>query len=113
MANSICKECNGDWMVCDHGPNADWRPRTLEVLRDHYGRFSSIRYEGPHRNAWIGTTGMGFGNGLVGYNAHWHDLRRPWQRYSGGPTRFVFFWQQLWRGLRAFVDTRRGYDGEY
>lgn len=73
------------------------------IARDTRGRFNSIGFEGSRRNAWIGVGGLGFGSGLVTYNSHWYDLRHPRQRYSGGPTRFAFFWNHLWRGLCAFA----------
>jgi hypothetical protein len=78
----------------------------VEVCRRQDGTFSAIQFEGPCRNAWIGKSGMGFGNEYVGFNAHWYDLFRPLERYSAGDTRFVFFWKQLYRGLRAIVNPK-------
>ncbi|KKL46788.1 hypothetical protein LCGC14_2342060 [marine sediment metagenome] len=75
----------------------------MEIVRDTQGRLSSVHFGGEGRNLWIGKTGLGASGPSCGYNAHWYDLRHPWERYSIGEFRFVFFWKQLWRGLREVI----------
>ncbi len=76
----------------------------LTLGRDEYtGRVRALRYETERRYAWIGLSGIGFGDGCITYHAHWHDLRHPLKRYAHGPTGLAFFWTQLRRGLITFV----------
>ena len=74
----------------------------LQLERNTQGRPNAIYFRAGVRDAWIGKAGLGFGGAHYGYNAHWHDLRHPWERYLRGEFRFAMFWKQLWRGLSAF-----------
>ena len=75
-----------------------------QILRDGWGKWQSIHWDSPRRSFWIGRMGFGFGGYYAGYNCHWPDLfTRPWGRYSAGDYRIVYFFGNLWRGLRCFL----------
>ena len=64
------------------------------------GRWEEIPYITIH------STGILFCNDEGGFNAHWYDLRHPWQRYSRGDYRWVFFFKQVARGIRVVFTGR-------
>lgn len=57
---------------------------------------------------YICVTGLGihFNNEAGGYNAHWYDLRHPFERYSRSDLRWVTFFKQCGRGLRLVLTNK-------
>lgn len=56
------------------------------------------------------SSGILFSNDVGGCNAHWYDLRHPWERYSRGDYRWVFFFKQIWRGLHLCFTNRMAWE---
>lgn len=80
-----------------------WPPYTGRVESVDWTSKDTWDPSGGNRRFWIGWSGLGFCGSDRGYNAHFYDLRHPWERYSHDDYRWVFFFKQIARGLREFV----------
>ncbi len=58
----------------------------------------------------VSRSGLHFHAKRGGYNAHWYDLRHPFQRYSDGTLRCVEFVLQVGRGLRLLFTGKMRYE---